>query len=184
MSIQIETPRLYIREILPSDAEGMFRMDSDKEVHRYLGNNPVTDIQQTREVIAFVRSQYEQYGIGRWAVIKKDTDEFIGWTGFKFYDTPINKHTDFYDFGYRFASAFWRQGYATESGMAALKYGIDVLGFRKIYGMTAPDNIGSRKTLEKLGFHYVETFNYDAVPSLWENDPTTWYKLGETQPDM
>ena len=181
MSIFIETPRLYIREMLPEDDQGMFKMDSDKEVHRYLGNQPVTSIEQVREVINFVRHQYEQFGIGRWAVIKKDTNEFIGWTGFKFMNEPVNKHVNHYDFGYRFQSAHWRQGYATESALASLKYGLEVLSLKDIYAMTHVDNIGSRKTLEKVGFSYVETFNYDGPNATWQEaaEPTTWYELSQ-----
>ncbi len=41
MEIFAETERLLLREILPTDIEGMFELDSDEEVHRYLGNNPV-----------------------------------------------------------------------------------------------------------------------------------------------
>lgn len=177
MSLLIETPRLYIRELVHEDLEGMFVMDSDEEVHKYLGNNPVTDVEQTRAVIDFIRSQYEQFGIGRWAVLKKDTDEFIGWLGFKFIEGPINKHSSYYDFGYRFGSAHWRQGYATEAATAALKYGQEVLNFKDVYALTHPDNIGSRRTLEKVGFTYVETFLFDGPPAIWSEDPTTWYEL-------
>ena len=40
--IKIETNRFLIREILPTDIEGMFELHSDPEVHRYLGNNFIT----------------------------------------------------------------------------------------------------------------------------------------------
>jgi ribosomal-protein-alanine N-acetyltransferase len=178
-NLHIETPRLYIRQLLPTDEQGMFELDSDKEVHKYVGQHPVTTIEESREVIGIIRQQYEQYGIGRWAVLKKDTDEFIGWTGYKFMKGPLNNHSSFYDFGYRFKSAHWRQGYATESALAALKYGIEVLGLKDIYAMTDIDNIGSRKTLEKVGFSYIETFNYDDHAHPWRTnaEPTTWYKL-------
>ncbi|HAT67229.1 MAG TPA: GNAT family N-acetyltransferase, partial [Flavobacteriaceae bacterium] len=37
----IETPRLLIRELIDADADGMFALDSNANVHRYLGNNPI-----------------------------------------------------------------------------------------------------------------------------------------------
>jgi RimJ/RimL family protein N-acetyltransferase len=52
MAIYIETERLYIRELQPEDAQGMFEMDSDPEVHRYVGGQPVATIEQTRAVIS------------------------------------------------------------------------------------------------------------------------------------
>ena len=79
----LQSQRLYYREILPTDDEAMFALDSDPEVHRFLGNNPVTDIQQSRDYIKNIRQQYPDNGIGRMAVFIKETDEFIGWAGLK-----------------------------------------------------------------------------------------------------
>ena len=178
MSIYIETPRLYIRELLPTDDEGMFEMDSDPAVHRYLGNTPVTSIERSREVIAIIRKQYGDFGIGRWAVIKKRGDEFLGWTGFKFMDKPVNKRSEFLDFGYRFKSSCWKQGYGYESAVAALDHGLNKLGFKDVYAMTDVENAGSRRILEKLGFRYVETFPYDGSNYAWVDLglPVTWYE--------
>ena len=110
--------------------------------------------------------------------MKKDNKEFIGWMGFKYMEGPINKQSSYYDFGYRFKSKYWRQGYATESALGALKYGLEKLNFTDIFAMTHIDNVASRRTLEKLGFQYLETFNYDGYETNWREaaEPTTWYK--------
>lgn len=179
VNIRIETPRLLIRELLPTDEGAMFQMDSDPDVHRYLGNKPYTSIGQSRENIAIVRQQYADNGIGRWAVVLKDTGAFIGWTGFKRLMEPVNGHIGHLDFGYRHLRKFWGKGYAYEAAKAALDYGVDVLGFTDIYGMTDVDNLGSRHILEKLGFRFVEIFSYDAPPTwrAYYGEPATWYKL-------
>jgi RimJ/RimL family protein N-acetyltransferase len=178
MSLLIETDRLFMREILPEDEQDMLEMECDNEVHKYIGNKPVTSLDEIRKVIDFIRAQYIDYGIARWAVVKKDNNEFIGWTGFKYMEGPINKQSSYYDFGYRFKSKHWRNGYATESGVAALKYGLEKLKLVDIFAMTHIENIGSRRTLEKLGFRYIETFNYDGYDTYWREplEPTTWYK--------
>ena len=46
----IETERLILREILPSDADAMFELDSDPEVHRYLGNASVKSRKKILEI--------------------------------------------------------------------------------------------------------------------------------------
>jgi len=46
MTIFAETERLILREILPEDVDGLFELDSDPEVHRYLGNNPIQKREQ------------------------------------------------------------------------------------------------------------------------------------------
>lgn len=69
MKFYIETERLILRDILPTDEEAFFEMDSNPEVHKYLGNKPTTNILQTREMIENINQQYIDNGIGRWAVI-------------------------------------------------------------------------------------------------------------------
>src|SRR5581483_10328512 len=123
----LETERLLIREIRTTDEQGMFELDSDSRVHQYLGGHPFTDIQQTRELIISIQQQYAEYGIARWAVIKKEDGAFVGWTGFRFITETINHHSNYYDFGYRLCSKYWGQGYATESAKAALQYGLNTL---------------------------------------------------------
>jgi ribosomal-protein-alanine N-acetyltransferase len=114
----IQTQRLILRELLPTDDQGMFELDSDPGVHLYLGNKPVTNIEQSRDVIAFVRRQYAELDIGRWAVIEKTTGNFVGWSGLKLITTIVNNHSNFYDIGYRFIKRYWGLGYATESAIA------------------------------------------------------------------
>ena len=179
MNIRIETPRLIIRELLPEDETAMFKMDSDPEVHRYLGNRPYRHIAESRENIAFIRRQYEENGIGRWAVTLKDAGEFIGWTGFKLMREMVNGHIGHYDFGYRHMRRHWRNGYAYEAASAALEYGTAVLGLKKIYAMTDAENVGSRHILGRLGFRFVEIFSYDGQPFWRAGLPVTWYKLDD-----
>ncbi len=45
MKIFAETKRLILREIVPSDVVGLFELDSDPEVHKYLGNRQAQDRQ-------------------------------------------------------------------------------------------------------------------------------------------
>ena len=178
MSIRIETERLYIRELLPEDDQAMFELDTDPVVHRYVGNKPLKTIEESRAVIAYIRQQYADAGIGRWAVIEKSSGEFIGWTGFKIMRERVNKHEDFYDFGYRHLRRFWGKGLASEAARAALDYGTGMLGIRDIYAMTDVDNGASRHILEGLGFRLMEIFPYDGNPT-WRTagQPTTWYRL-------
>lgn len=87
MNIFAETNRLILREIVPEDEGGLFQLDSDPEVHEFLGNQPISNIEQAREVIRFIRKQYIDNGMGRWAIIEKNTGNFVGWTG----PNPIRK---------------------------------------------------------------------------------------------
>ncbi len=170
MQIIAETERLIIRELLPEDATGMFKMDSDPAVHRYLGNDPVKDIEQIHNVISFIRQQYVDNSIGRWAVIEKESGEFIGWTGLKLMRETVNNHTNYYDFGYRFVKSSWGKGYATETAAPSLQYGFDVLQADAIYAMADEVNTASRRVLQKAGLQFIEMFDY-------EDTQHAWYKI-------
>jgi len=175
----IETPRLLIRELLPEDVDGMFDMDSDPDVHRYVGQTPLKTKEEVAAVIKYVRQQYADFGIGRWAVIGKEHGDFLGWTGFKLMKEETNGLVDFYDFGYRFARKAWGKGIGTEAARASLNYGVSELRLKQVYAMTDPENKASRRILEKLGFRFVSLFTFDR-PTAWrppDNQTATWYEL-------
>jgi RimJ/RimL family protein N-acetyltransferase len=157
----IETERLILRDLLPSDAAKMFKLDSNPDVHKFLGNRPIQKIEQAEEVIKIVRQQYLDNGIGRWATIEKSSGDFIGWSGLKFVTITENNHTNFYDVGYRFMPKYWGKGYATESAKAALEYAFKTMNVNEVIGTCHEENIASRRALEKCGLKFVEKFLYN-----------------------
>jgi ribosomal-protein-alanine N-acetyltransferase len=167
MNKLIETERLYFRELQASDDQNIFNLDSDAEVHRYLGNKPLHHIEQARDVIKFIRQQYIDYGIGRLAIIEKETNDFIGWGGFKLITDVVNGHQNYYDLGYRLLRKHWGKGYATESSKAAVDYAFNQLKLRVVYGIADMKNLSSQKVLAKCGFSNVDLFDYDAKPHYW-----------------
>jgi len=158
MKIFIETERLIIREIIPEDIDGMFELESDPQVHKYLGNQPLKTWEETPGRIEFIRQQYIDHDIGRWAMIEKDTNNFIGWTGFKFINETVNGYINYYDLGYRMIPKYWGKGYATEAAKACLDYGINQLKLKPVYAIADDSNSGSKNVLVKAGFTPAETF--------------------------
>lgn len=167
MKFRIETERLILREMLPTDDVGMFELDSNPEVHRFLGNKPVKDIEESRMHIESLRQQYADNGIGRWAVILKETNEFIGWSGIKLIMESVNNHQNFYEIGYRFIQKHWGKGYATEAGNAFVDFAFNEMKVEVLYAYADAGNEGSRNILEKLGMHYVNSFEYDGEEHVW-----------------
>lgn len=182
MEIYIETERLILREILPSDELGFFELDSNPAVHKYLGGKPVQNIEQIKTVIKNIRQQYIENGIGRVAIIDKKTNEFIGWTGLKLVRENTNNHIDFYDVGYRLIKKYWGKGIATETTKATLKYAFEILDLKEIYGMCDIGNLGSANVLEKTGLKFIETFDFDGIEHKWYKiTKDEWMKKTENQ---
>lgn len=163
----IETERFLIRPLLAEDAAGIFELDSNPKVHAYLGNNPIKTFTEAENVIRFIQKQYEDLGIGRWAIIEKSTGNFAGWTGFKYITEPINHHINYHDLGYRLIEKYWGKGVATETAKACLKHAFETLNLNEVYGICDVENAGSKNVLQKCGFQLLETFNYDNIPHYW-----------------
>ena len=150
-AITIETERLLLRELTVGDAENFYLLNLDPEVIRYTGDVAFANIEAARQFLAGY-DQYEKYGVGRLAVIRKEDEEFLGWSGLKYLADE-----DEYDIGYRFFRKYWNMGYVTESAKAALDYGFEKLNLRSIIGRAAPENLASIRVLEKLGLKFEKT---------------------------
>ncbi len=173
MIFYIETERLILRELRTTDLEGMFELDSNPEVHKYLGNKPVKTKTESQKMLDSIINQYKERGIGRFAAIEKATGNFIGWSGIRLNtEYNMNGFTKYYDVGYRFIPKYWGKGYATESGKAAVDYAFNVLKLSKLYGTTEMGNQASHNALLKIGLHYVEDFYFEE-----EQLDLRWYEL-------
>lgn len=169
MKIHVETERFVLRDIEDFDVEGIFALDSDPEVHEYLGKNPIKTMEEAKGVVDYIRNQYQKNGIGRWAIIDKETNDFVGWTGLK-YEDQVRTEFNYYDLGYRLRKKYWGKGIATETAIASLRYGFEQLNLKEISAAADVQNIGSNKILQKVGMSFVEVFDF-------EDDPHNWYTI-------
>ena len=142
-----ETKRLILREFSLNDAEDLFNLNSDDEVIKYTGDQPFSSINEAHNFISDY-NEYEQHGFGRWAVILKSTNKFIGWCGLK-----LNEE-NMVDLGFRFFKNNWNQGFASEAAVSCLKYGFTELKLKTIIGRSLKKNVSSIKVLEKIGMTF------------------------------
>ena len=162
-----ETPRTILREITLDDVDGFYELDSDPEVHKYLGTIPIVSKEQIVDIIHFIRQQYADNGIGRWAVIEKESNKFIGWSGLKLVTDTMNNHTNYYDLGYRFIRTFWGKGFATETALASVAYCFDTMNLQEIIATVHRDNTGSNQVVKKIGFIRCEAYDLHGLPHNW-----------------
>mgnify|MGYP001627193752 CR=1 FL=1 len=154
MKLILETPRLYLREITPDDAENAYNLNKDREVIKYTGDDAFESVAAARAFLENYKD-YKQYGYGRWAVVLKDNDTFLGWCGLKY-----NADIDEVDLGYRFAQQYWGKGYATESAKACLEYGFGKLNLTSIIARANHENTASINVMKKLGMQFDKTGDF------------------------
>lgn len=172
----IETERLILRPVLDTDVDGMFELDSNPEVHKYLGNMPITTKSQAVEAIEYLQKQYKERGIARWAVIHKETKEFMGWSGIKYLNESeqMNGVHHVYELGYRFIPKFWGKGYATESAQAWVDYMFNETEVKSLYAAADIPNKSSVNVLQKVGFEITDEFVFEWKGS---KDDCYWLEL-------
>lgn len=177
MQFYLETERLILRDLLETDVDGIYELDSDPVVHKYLGNNPIKSKEKAIEIIQFVQQQYKNLGVGRFAAIEKSSGDFIGWSGLKLNTgekESLNGKTEFYDIGYRLIPRYWGNGYATESSLKIVGFGFNKLNIETMCGAAEIDNIASNKVLKKIGLKFINEFTYD-------NTKCNWYELNKEE---
>ena len=151
----LQTERLLLRELNPDDAENFYKLNLNPNVIKYTGNSAFKDIDEAKEFLENYQD-YKLNGFGRWAVIEKSTNEFLGWCGLKY-----DKNLDETDIGFRFFEEHWNKGLATESAKACINFGFENLNLKSIVGRAMSENIASIKVLEKIGLKFEREFDFD-----------------------
>lgn len=177
MSFILETERLIMRPIGQEDVDDLYRMDSNPNVHEYLWGKPATDINQTKFLVNTIASQYIKHKIGRYAILLKETNEFIGWGGLKFNENTVNGLNNFYDIGICIDEAHWNKKLGFEIFHVWIKYAFKELKLPKIYAYTQTNNPSSNKMAHKIHMRLINEF-------MDGKEAWNWYELGTLKYDM
>jgi len=130
------------------DAPFILQLLNEPSFLHYIGDRGVRNLEDARRYLQeTVVDSYKRHGFGLWRVRLCGTDTTIGMCGLL-----KREELDDVDIGFAFLSAYWRQGYATESARAVLSYGKKTWGLQRIVAITQPGNYRSIKTLKTLGF--------------------------------
>lgn len=158
MNVILTTPRLILRQMTEADAPNIFQLNSDPEVTKYVHEAPTTTHEHALKIITDIIIPQYKNGLGRWAMIQKSDNSFIGWCGVKY-----RADDDEYDLGYRIMRSAWGKGYATEAAGHCLAYGLDVLNLKLIQARAHFENLASLNVLQKIGMKYVRDEEQDGV---------------------
>ena len=161
--LTLSTPRLILRPWREEDGDAFAAMFADPAVMEFL--TPVQNRAAIDAIVGRVRAHFDRHGFGWWAAELKRTRAFIGFIGLS--HIPFEAHfTPAVEVGWRLASAYWGQGYATEGAKAALEAGFTRLGLAEIVAITAPANLRSRRVMERIGMTHdpADDFDHPRLP--------------------
>ena len=144
---EITTERLIMRGWREADLAPWAAMNADPEVRRYVG--PLLTFEQAAAWVLNYQDDLDRYGFGFWAVEIRASGEFIGFTGLN----TVDKEMPFsgVELGWRLAYPAWGHGYATEAGLAALRYGFGTMGLPEVVAVTMARNVRSQAVMRRIG---------------------------------
>ncbi len=151
----LETERLIIKKLEPADLPWLIELRVPDAVNRYMGGPEMQNAEALTARLPFYLECHKKFGFGFCTMALKATGELIGTSGLQ----PL-ADTGEIEVGYNLAEKYWRQGFGYECAMAWLKYGFETAGLERIVAVAHPDNVGSRRIMEKCGLRYIKNQNH------------------------
>lgn len=151
--IILETARLKLREFTYDDFQPLFEILSDAQTMQHYPSP--FDEKQVKRWIEWNLENYERYGFGLWAVILKETGEFIGDCGM----TMQNIDGELLpEIGYHIHKKYWRKGFASEAARAVRDWAFTDTDYPCLYSYMKYTNIGSYSTAAANGMKKVKEY--------------------------
>lgn len=130
------------------DAPDLFHYFSKDLYTKFDGMESFTEVEQAEDLIRILDERIDNEKGLKWAITMNNENRVIGTCGFENW-----KKEDFKaEIGYGLSPEHWNKGIMTEVLNEVIKYGFEKLGLNRIEAMVTPDNISSKKLLEKCGF--------------------------------
>jgi RimJ/RimL family protein N-acetyltransferase len=155
---ELRTERLYLRRWLASDRPPFARLNADPRVVEFFQG--ALSREESDAMADRIEDHFERHGFGLWAVEAPGVTPFAGFVGLAVprFEAPF---TPCIEIGWRLDAAHWNRGYATEGARAALAFAFRWLRAKEIVSFTVPDNVRSRRVMEKLGMMHAAGDDFD-----------------------
>ena len=99
----LTTNRLFLRPMMPGDAESLFAIRSDDEIMKFLGQEPYESLDETKDVIRQMEERYTRKEALRWCITLQVEDKLIGSCTLFHFDEEFHRA----ETGYELNRAFW-----------------------------------------------------------------------------
>jgi len=163
----LETERLILRPWREADREPFARLNADPAAMEFFPAR--LSRAESDQGVDRIEKHFRDHGFGLFAVEVRLDGAFIGFIGL---NVPrfVAHFTPCVEIGWRLAAQYWGQGLATEGARAALRYGFETAALDEIVAFTVPENLRSRRVMEKLGMTHDSVDDFDH-PNLPESHP-------------
>jgi [ribosomal protein S5]-alanine N-acetyltransferase len=146
----LRAARIELRPYVPADFAAIHAYACDPEVTRYSAWGPNDEAASHTFLDAAIAAQVDPGIVYRYAIELRESGVLIGGCNVEIESVPHRRA----EFGYVLARPWWGKGLATEAAGLLRSLAFDVLGIHRLQATCHPDNIRSRRVLEKTGLTY------------------------------
>ena len=175
------TERLLLRQPTLADLGAAHAIHGDPETNRFNPNGAASR-EDCRDKLQGWIEHWRQQGFGYWVICRREQPQTIlGFGGIM--DSRFGEQAGL-NLYFRLAVHAWGQGYAGEMAAAALDLAFRRLHRPAVIGLVRPDNLPSRRALERLGLSlYGELEDFPGLaPSLLYRLDAADYLARQPQP--
>jgi RimJ/RimL family protein N-acetyltransferase len=149
---RLETARLVCLRPQADQLGDLEALLCDLRVARTLltGGVPATPTEVAANLVA-KQAHWDRYGFGLWTLYDRADGTFVGRGGLQHTNATGE---DEIEAGWAIVPERWGRGLATELALAAVDVGLGPLALPAVIAYTLPDNLGSRRVMEKAAFVY------------------------------
>jgi RimJ/RimL family protein N-acetyltransferase len=158
----IHTERMSCERLHPEHATELGRHLRDPRVARWLTTTgrPPTELEVIASLAAKV-AHWDRHGFGLWLLRDRSSGEMIGRGGLQ--HTFVAGMQEI-EVAWSIVPERWGQGLATELALASAGAGFDQLHLPQLVAFTMPDNLASRRVMEKAEFTYDREVEHVGLP--------------------
>jgi [ribosomal protein S5]-alanine N-acetyltransferase len=158
----LETERLLMRRLVPSDLDDLYALYRDPDIRRYFPEG-VLSLDETRDELEwFLNGHPDHPELGLWATIHKSTGAFIGRCGLLPWAID---GVDEVEIAYLIAQPYQRQGLGAEVARALVRYGFETLGQKRLIALIDPAHEASIRTAMRAGLRLEKKVEMEGVRS-------------------
>lgn len=149
----IVTKRLIFREYSSDDFDALYEILSDEET---MAHYPKPfDEDRVRGWIQWNLDNYKKFGFGLWALVLKETGEFIGDCGITIQNIDGEELPEI---GYHVHKKYWRRGLGKEAAQAVRDWAFENTEYDILYSYMKHTNAASYSTAKANGMKKVKEY--------------------------
>jgi [ribosomal protein S5]-alanine N-acetyltransferase len=160
----LETPCLLLRPMHIDDLQGKLEIDQHPDIYRFQGfvrlpngEQRARTLEETREKLEQRIGEFALQGFGMWAILLKEKNIFVGWSGLQFYLLEHTTHnTPEIELFYGLSRTYWGQGIIHEACQKLIEYGFTTLKLPRITSVIHRENTRSLNVAKRNGMRFVD----------------------------